>query len=439
MSQSRIRGSTASEIASAVEQQVHAGTLSQGARLPTIRELAGTLRVSPVTVAAAYRVLQSRGLIEGNRRRGTRVRAHAPHQTAASALHTEGLIDVATGNPDPDLLPDLSSHLGGVGHTQHLYGDPMEFRPLVAFAAAEFDADGIASDAVTVTSGTLDAVERVLREHVRPGDRVVVEDPTLPALLDLLGSLALNAHPCSVDDEGPEPGAFERALGGNVSAVILSPRAQNPTGAALSEARASALKRILRQRPQILLIEIDAAGPVSGAPAATLADASHPRWAVVRSTAKFLGPDLRVAVMATDALTAARVQRHQGLGIRWVSHLLQALTLALWSDPSTGRRLARAAEVYRHRRVAMIEALAAHGLDAHGQSGMNVWLPVREEAATVTGLAARGWAVAAGERFRLRSAPAIRITTSALEPVDARRLAADVAAIVRPPAPATLA
>src|SRR5689334_14684682 len=101
MSQSRIRGSTASEIASTEEQQVHAGTLSQGARLPTIRELAGTLRVSPVTVAAAYRILQSRGLIEGNRRRGTRVRAHAPHQTAASALHTEGLIDVATGNPDP--------------------------------------------------------------------------------------------------------------------------------------------------------------------------------------------------------------------------------------------------------------------------------------------------------------------------------------------------
>jgi DNA-binding transcriptional MocR family regulator len=136
--------------------------------------------------------------------------------------------------------------------------------------------------------------------------------------------------------------------------------------------------------------------------------------------------------MATDAITASRVQRRQALGIRWVSHLSQALALALWSDPSSGRRLARAAEVYRQRREALVEALASHEIGAHGKSGFNVWIPVREEAAAVSGLAARGWDVAAGERFRIRSAPAIRITTSALEPVEARRLAADLAAVVRP-------
>jgi DNA-binding transcriptional MocR family regulator len=138
--------------------------------------------------------------------------------------------------------------------------------------------------------------------------------------------------------------------------------------------------------------------------------------------------------MATDAITAGRVQRRQALGIRWVSHLSQALALSLWSDPSSGRRLARAADVYRQRRDALIEALASHDIGAHGRSGFNVWIPVREEAAAVSGLASRGWAVAAGERFRLRTAPAIRVTTSALEPGEARRLAADLAAVVRPSA-----
>jgi DNA-binding transcriptional MocR family regulator len=152
----------------------------------------------------------------------------------------------------------------------------------------------------------------------------------------------------------------------------------------------------------------------------------------VKSTSKFLGPDLRIAVMAADALTSGRVQRQQALGIRWVSHVLQSLTLALWSDPSTGRRLARAAEVYRQRRTALIEALASHDIAAHGASGFNVWVPVREETATVGALAARGWAVAAGERFRLKSAPAIRVTTSALEPIAAQRFAADLAEILRP-------
>jgi DNA-binding transcriptional MocR family regulator len=182
----------------------------------------------------------------------------------------------------------------------------------------------------------------------------------------------------------------------------------------------------------MLVIEIDAAGPISGATPATLIDTSRAHWAVVRSTSKFLGPDLRVAVMASDALTAGRVQRRQAVGVRWVSHLLQSLTLTLWSDPSGARRLARAAGVYRERRVALLDALATHGIAAHGQSGLNVWIPVQGESAIVGALAARGWAVAAGERFRLRSRPAIRVTTSALPPAEAQRLAADLAAILRP-------
>jgi DNA-binding transcriptional MocR family regulator len=433
MSLNRIKGSNGAEIAASVEQAVHAGALGPGSRLPPIRDLAAKLRVSPVTVAAAYRLLRTRGLVMGGGRRGTHVRhqAHTPSATVGHVLAPDA-VDLATGNPDAELLPAIGPHLNALAHVRHAYGEAIDFRPLVAFAAAEFEADGIPSSDITITSGALDAVERVLREHLRPGDRVVVEDPTLPALLDLLASRGLTPQPCALDDEGPEAAVMGRALGGHARAVIVSPRAQNPTGAALSESRAADLARVLAQRPQALLIEIDSAGPVSGAPLRTLVDPARQHWAAIRSTSKFLGPDLRVAAMATDAITASRVQRRQALGIRWVSHLSQALTLALWSDPSSGRRLARAAEVYRQRRESLIEALASHDISAHGTSGFHVWIPVREEAAAVSGLAARGWAVAAGERFRLRSAPAIRVTTSALEPREARRLAADLAEVVRP-------
>jgi DNA-binding transcriptional MocR family regulator len=428
---SQIKGSTAAEIASSIERVLHAGPQASG-QLPTIRELAATLRVSPVTVAAAYRLLRTRGLAVGHGRRGTRLRPQTVAQahTARAASMAEGVIDLATGNPDPDLLPPIDVALRTVSAAPHLYGEPLELRPLIAFAAAEFEADGIPSDAVTVTSGALDAVERVLREHLRAGDRVVVEDPTLPALLDLLASLALTPQPCALDDHGVEPGAFERALGPQVRAVIVTPRAQNPTGAAMTTRRAADLSRALRRRPQVVLIEIDPAGPVSGVSAVTLVDPSREHWAVVKSTSKFLGPDLRVALMAGDALTVARVQRRQALGVRWVSHLLQRLTLALWSDPSNGRRLARAADVYAQRRSALSDALAASGIAAHARSGFNMWIPVGEETATVQSLAERGWAVAPGERFRLRSAPAIRVTTSALAPDEARRFAADLAAVL---------
>ena len=143
------------------------------------------------------------------------------------------------------------------------------------------------------------------------------------------------------------------------------------------------------------------------------------------------GPSADVVAGLQHARTIGRVQRRQAVNVRWVSHLLQDLALALWSDPSSGRLFARATEVYSERRTALMEALAAKEITAHGRSGFNVWIPVREETATVQVLAERGWAVAAGERFRIQSPPAIRVTTSALPPADAVRFAADLAASVR--------
>jgi DNA-binding transcriptional MocR family regulator len=431
-----ISGGTAASIAASIEHALHSGKLSADNRLPAIRELAKSLRVSPVTVAAAYRLLRSRGLTLGSGRRGTVLRTQTqPGPTLVSQSRNPAvLVDLATGNPDPAFLPPIGGALRGVDPDTRLYGGPLEFPALISFAAAEFGADGIVTGPVAVTSGSLDAIERLLREHARAGDHVAVEDPTFPALLDLFASLGLVPAPYSVDAEGPRPESLERAVGPRVPAVVVSSRAQNPTGAAISQKRASDLARILRRSPRPLLIEIDDAAAVSGSPLVTLT-AGREHWAVVRSTSKWLGPDLRVALVTGDPLTIARLQRRQAITVRWVSHLLQRLTWALWSDPSSGRLFARAAEAYEARRSALIDALAAHDIRAHGRSGFNVWIPVREETATVQALADRGWAVAAGERFRLQSPPAIRVTTSALLPAEAKRFAADLAMAARPRAP----
>jgi DNA-binding transcriptional MocR family regulator len=433
VSRNVIRGHSAATIAASVERAAHAGTLGDDGRLPTIRELAASLRVSPVTVAAAYRLLQSRGLAVGQGRRGTRL---SPSSVGALAVPgprrpATGVVDLATGNPDPALLPPIGVALRSVSADHHLYGGPLELPALAAFAAGEFEADGIARGPVVVTSGGLDAIERVLREHVRPGDRVAVEDPTFPALLELLTSLRVTPEPFLLDDEGPRPDSFERAIGPKVQAIVVASRAQNPTGASVTARRAADLSRILRRRPDPVLVEIDDAGVVSGAPMVTLSS-GRAHWAAVKSTSKFLGPDLRVAVMTGDGVTMARVRRRQAVSVRWVSHLLQDLALALWSDPSSGRRLARATEIYTERRGALLEALAVHGITAHGRSGFNVWIPVREEAATVQALDDQGWAVAPGAHFRLRSPPGIRVTTATLAVAEAKRFAADLAATARP-------
>jgi DNA-binding transcriptional MocR family regulator len=152
---------------------------------------------------------------------------------------------------------------------------------------------------------------------------------------------------------------------------------------------------------------------------------------VLRSAAKTLGPDLRLAVLAGDPTTVARIEGRQRLGTGWVSHLLQELVATMWRDPATAVLLAHAAAAYTERRDALVEALAEHGLAAHGRSGLNVWVPVAEEVGMVQGLLARGWCVRGGERYRIRTGPAIRVTTAALLPDDARRLAADIAELAQ--------
>ena len=78
-------------------------------------------------------------------------------------------------------------------------------------------------------------------------------------------------------------------------------------------------------------------------------------------------------------------------------------------------------------------ALARHGIGGHGDSGLNVWIPVKEEARTAAALLDAGWAVAAGEPYRLRSAPALRVTVATLRDRDeAEQLAAALAAALAP-------
>lgn len=427
--QNYIRGDSAVNIAGSVERAVGEGKLRPGDALPTVRALAARLEVSPGTVAAAYRLLRSRGVVSGERRRGTRVRQRPPLAVSRPPMLSRRGIDLASGNPDPALLPSLASVLPRLTATPRLYGEDKRDERLCARAVEAFVADGVPAHAVAVVGGALDGIERVLREHLRAGDRVAVEDPCFTGVSDLLASLSLVPIPFAVDDDGPLAESVEQALRSRPAALVVTPRAQNPFGSAVSERRGRELRRLLRRHPELLLIEDDHAGPVAGSPYVTLLSGQG-HWAVVRSVSKWLGPDLRVAFVAGDAVTLARLEGRQQLGVRWVSQILQESVRLLWSSRNTMQLVARAERTYRERREALVEALDAAGVAAHGRSGLNVWVPVDDETAAVQALQAKGWDVAAGHRYRLSSPPAIRVTIARLSPRDAIRFAADVAAAV---------
>jgi len=425
--QYRITGATRREIASAVEAGVESGALRAGAALPSVRALADDLAISPATVAAAYRDLRDRGIVTSRPRSAVLVAHRPPLDTPPVPSVPDGVVDLATGNPDPALLPPLP----GIEPPDRprLYGEPPDLPALLDAVGDELEADGVRTGHLVVTSGALDGIDRVLDVHLRRGDRIAVEDPCWTGTRDLLRLRGLDAVPVAVDDRGVRPDALEAALRDGVAAVLLTPRAHNPAGAALDADRASELRDLLAAAPDPVVIEDDHSGAVSGVAYHSLSSERR-RWAVVRSMAKALGPDLRVAVMAADRHTAARVAGRLRLGPGWVSTVLQRLAATMLTDPETAAALADAARTYTRRRTALLGALRAIGVEATGRSGFNVWVPVAQEAPLVTGMERAGWAVRAGEPFRLDAGPALRITTAALDPTDAPRVAADLGALL---------
>jgi DNA-binding transcriptional MocR family regulator len=424
-----ITGTSAAKIVRSIERGVTTGSLLPGEPVPSVRALARRLDLSPTTVAAAYRDLRQRGVLVSHDRSRTVV-GHRPPLTGRLAPQIPvGAFDLSTGSPDIDLLPDLRRALATLDVAPRLYGVEPALPALIDRARAAVTADGVPGDHLAVVSGGLDGIERVLEVHLRVGDRIAVEDPGYVGSLDLARAMGLVPIPVAVDDEGPLPDHLAAALERGVQALLVVPRAQNPTGAAVTPARAAALRSLLARHPEVLVIEDDHAASVAGPALHAIADRDRERWAVVRSVANGLGPDLRLAVLAGDRDTVARVLGRQRLGTGWVSHLLQQIVVATWDGAAADGTLGHAATTYAARRDRLVAALAAHDIAAHGVSGLNVWVPVAEEVPIVQGLLDRGWAVQAGEPFRLEAPPAIRITVARLPADRADELAADLAEV----------
>lgn len=419
-------GTTARQLAASVEEAIRRGVLRPGDTLPAVRLVAAERGVSPSTVAAAYRELGQRALVVGRGRAGTQVAGAPPLRVPMSPEVPEGVRDLTVGGPDPALLPPVPR----TGRVTHLYGEPSVDPVLRRLADRDLVADGIDAANLAVVGGALDGIERVLTAWLVPGATVAVEDPGFAPVLHLLAALRLQVVPMAVDDQGIRPDALAAVLEGGCDAVVCTPRAANPTGSAWDGDRRDELGSVLEGHPGVLVVEDDHAGPVAGTPGLTV-NGGRQRWATVRSVSKSLGPDYRLAVLAGDETTVARVEGRQSLGTGWVSHLLQDAVAHLWADPATAARLDRAAARYAARRAALAAALADQGIAATGRSGLTTWVPVADEHGVVAGLAGLGWAVLPGERFRVASGPGIRIAFSSLGEDEAPRLAADLASCLR--------
>jgi DNA-binding transcriptional MocR family regulator len=428
-------------IAAALGRLIASGRLAPGDRLPTVRELAAALGVSPATVSHAWRALASVGLIISKGRSGTFVRERATHWLPARSQSMAGhplpsRIDLSRGTPDPQLLPDLGPALSRVSKraVTPSYQDLPVIPELLALLTASWP---YPVESLTVVDGALDAISRSLDHVTRFGDRVIVESPGFPPFFDLLDQLGVERLPVAVDESGIVPESFAQALTHAPSAVILQPRAQNPTGASMPRERAEELARLLQKNKRTadtVVIEDDHSGEISIAPDVSLGTWLPERVLHVRSFSKSHGPDLRIAALGGPASLVDPIVARRMLGPGWTSRMLQKILHDLLTDPGSITRVSEARHMYFARQKSLADALNNLGFAVRQADGINTWLPVADERDAIVQLAASGIRVAGGTPFLSTesSESYIRVTAGAL-PDDVLPIARALAAAAHPP------
>lgn len=392
---------TARGLANAVSRAIRDGVLVPGTKLPPIRRVASELALSPTTVTAAWRLLGRSGAIHSDGRRGTTVAETAApgavRYRQAVGRGTAFAVDLSTGVPDAALLPNLASSFVDLttAGTPSSYLDPPVLPELEAELRRSWP---YPADHITVVDGALDALDQVTRSVLRFGDRVVVEHPCFPALLDIMEAAGVEVVGVPLDAEGMSVERLAEALESSTRAIFLQPRAQNPTGVSMTRERAGSLARVI-EGSRALIVEDDSTGAIGMSEPLSIGEWLPDQTVHIRSYSKSHGPDLRLAAMSAPPELMADLLARRQLGQGWSSRHLQRILLHLLIDPVVIDEVEQARSVYAERRRVIVEELAKHGVEVGGGEGINLWIPVQDEASALIRLASQGIGVAPGKPF----------------------------------------
>jgi DNA-binding transcriptional MocR family regulator len=314
-----------------------------------------------------------------------------------------------------------------------LYGESTLLSQILDYGRGWFEGACPAEYDITLCNGAIDTIERMMAAHLVPGDKVVVEDPCYLSSANAIRQAGMQVVGAAVDECGMRPEALQRALGKGAKAVLVTPRAHNPTGASITAERAAQLKMILQGYPSVMLMEDDHFSLLAITEHHSVIPESTYNWAIFRSVSKGLGPDLRMAFVAADKESVKRINTRLAPGMSWVSRVLQSLVYTCLTKKTFKEHLQKAKENCALRRNILLKALAENGIEAlQCQDGLNVWVYTQGDPKAVTyAMAHRGWLVRPGSSFDIQQdSQALRVSVQSIEPDIAHRFALELAQVI---------
>jgi GntR family transcriptional regulator / MocR family aminotransferase len=434
----------------ALRRAIVEGILQPGTRLPSSRTLAVDLGVSRGVVVESYEQLVAEGWLTARHGSGTVV---AEHPTGTldpprDPLPTSPVasLDLRPARPDVTVFPRSAwvaatrAVLADLPHHDLSYGDHRghhHARDALATYLARVRAVRTTPDLVVMTNGFSAALGSIVATLAARGIvRIAVEDPGGYEPRRRLQEAGGEPIPIPVDDDGLRVDRLEVS---EADAVLVTPAHQYPMGGVLSAERRGALIDWARRRGGwIIEDDYDAEFRYDRDPIGAVQGLAPQHTIHLGSVAKTLAPSVRVGwLVVPEALLAALVATHE-TRVSQPGTLEQLVLAELVENGRYDRHLRRVRRRYRDRRDALLDGLAAFGLDGRVEgiaAGMQAVLRLddgTDDIAVVQRLRDREVEVVPLSRYAIRSpARGLVVGFGQSTPLELRRAAAIIDDVIR--------
>ncbi|UCI23765.1 PLP-dependent aminotransferase family protein [Mesorhizobium sp. B2-8-5] len=376
-------------LADSIESDIDKGVIDAGAKLPPQRDLAYDIGTTVGTIGRAYQLLRERGLVSGEVGRGTYVlgqRTETPKPDVEPSLQGTRFIDAPSGKLrfDSTAAPDVGQ--GAViadllartaqEHPHDISSYTRDFPERWYEAGSRWLARNAfrpSPDSIVPTLGTHAAVMAAIAALTMPGDYVVFEHLTYSQIARSAGLIGRRIALVASDDEGIDPEDFERVCAQkHPKMIFLMPTAQNPTLAILPASRREAIARIAREY-NVVLIEDDLYGGLTGDPTPLMAEYAPERTIVAGGLSKSVAAGLRGGWLSCPPAYRHRIRVAHKMMTGGMPFLLAEVNARLVLSGQAGDIRRRSIAEFGARIAIVRETLAGFAFRSHDKVPF-VWL-----------------------------------------------------------------
>jgi DNA-binding transcriptional MocR family regulator len=417
----------------ALRDAIRAGDLPANSQLPTVRDLAWRLQLTPGTVARAYQLATQEGLLAATVGRGTFVAAQSPRLGPTQPLYSERITGGSTGLVDlrapqvPDMgqaqafrqaLLEMSggTGLGWLDYTSQ--SGEASLRSEVVTWMGDRILGPIGPEDVALTHGGQNAIHLIFDCCLR-GERpvVLIEDLAYPGFRYAARAARAEVVPVEIDEQGIVPAALEAACRRHGAQVLcLTTEAQNPTTGRMPVERRQQIAEIARAY-DLQILEDDCYSVAASDIPSLRALAPERVW-LVGSVSKTISAALRFGYVICPAGMGEAGRLTAQHGFFALSRPVSELMLRLFQSGHAARIRERVQAEFASRQQVLINHLGA--FDLGWQPGVPfVWLrlPQGWRASTFIRTAeARGVLIRSADEYAVvhgRAPNAVRIAIAA--------------------------